>query len=214
MKSALVLIIILLISGCVTRQQPVQLQSVEVREYQGEKLSSVDDLRENSIRGPQYVDMRNYGLKINGLVENPLELKYDEVLEDYRSYSKVVRLDCVEGWSVNILWEGALVRDLLEDAKPLPEANTVIFYAYDGYSTSFPLEYFHDNEIIMAYRMNNITIPPERGHPFMLVAESKWGYKWIKWITRIELSDNPDYEGYWESRGYSDSGDRDKSFLD
>ena len=40
--------------------------------------------------------------------------------------------------------------------------------------------------------------------PFQLVAESKWGYKWI---TRIELSDDADYEGYWESRGYSNDAD-------
>ena len=39
-------------------------------------------------------------------------------------------------------------------------------------------------------KMNNITIIPEIGFPFVLVTESKWGYKWIKWITQIELSDN------------------------
>ncbi|MBW3011860.1 molybdopterin-dependent oxidoreductase, partial [Candidatus Woesearchaeota archaeon] len=54
--------------------------------------------------------------------------------------------------------------------------------------------------------MNDVVIPPERGFPFQLVAESKWGYKWIKWITKIELSDNEDYEGFWESRGYSNTG--------
>jgi len=66
----------------------------------------------------------------------------------------------------------------------------------------------------MAYSMNNITIPAERGFPFMLVAEEKWGYKWIKWITKIELSDDETYRGYWERRGYSDSGDLDWSFFD
>ena len=47
----------------------------------------------------------------------------------------------------------------------------------------------------------------ERGFPFQLVAESKFGYKWIKWITTIELSANTDYLGYWESRGYPNDGD-------
>jgi DMSO/TMAO reductase YedYZ molybdopterin-dependent catalytic subunit len=61
--------------------------------------------------------------------------------------------------------------------------------------------------------MNNATIPPERGFPFQLVAESKWGYKWIKWITKIEVSNNTDYQGYWESRGYSNLGDLNKDFL-
>jgi DMSO/TMAO reductase YedYZ molybdopterin-dependent catalytic subunit len=61
--------------------------------------------------------------------------------------------------------------------------------------------------------MNEAVIPTERGFPFQLVAESKWGYKWIKWITRIELSDDVNYRGYWESRGYSNEGDLDKSFF-
>lgn len=83
----------------------------------------------------------------------------------------------------------------------------VIFYAYDGYSTSLPLDYIINNKIMIAYEMNNVTLPPERGFPFQLVAESKWGYKWIKWITEIELSDNEDYRGYWESRGYPNDAD-------
>ena len=66
----------------------------------------------------------------------------------------------------------------------------------------------------MAYRMNGVTMPPEGGFPFSLVAESKWGYKWIKWITGIELSDNVDYRGYWESVGYSNEGDLDKPFFE
>lgn len=60
---------------------------------------------------------------------------------------------------------------------------------------------------MIAYKMNNVTIPPERGFPFQLVAESKYGYKWIKWITKIELSDDPTYERYWENYGYSNTAD-------
>jgi len=59
--------------------------------------------------------------------------------------------------------------------------------------------------------MNNVTIPPERGFPFELVAESQYGYKWIKWITKIEVSDNANYLGYWESRGYRTTPPSDKT---
>lgn len=190
------------------------LEGVEVREYQGEDLSSINDFRENSIKGPQHVAIEDYQLKITGLAENPAAYAYDEVIKDYDKYRKVVRLNCVEGWAVNLLWEGVLVRDLLEQAQPLPEARTVIFHAYDGYTTSFPIEYVMDNDILIAYKMNGVTLPPERGFPFQLVAESKWGYKWIKWITEIELSDDVDYRGYWESRGYSNEADIDKGFFD
>jgi DMSO/TMAO reductase YedYZ molybdopterin-dependent catalytic subunit len=191
-----------------------ELEPVEVREYQGENLSSVDDFRENSIKGSQNVNVETYQLEISGLVQNPRSYTYDEVINNYEHYEKVITLDCVEGWSVTILWEGMLVRDLLEEAGTLPEAKVVIFQAYDGYTTSLSLDYIMNNDILMAYKMNEITIPPERGFPFQLVAESKWGYKWIKWVTKIELSDNVNYQGYWESRGYSNTGDLDKDFFD
>jgi DMSO/TMAO reductase YedYZ molybdopterin-dependent catalytic subunit len=197
-----------------TADETTTLESVEIREYEGEDLSSITAFRENSIKGPQYIDAENYTLTVSGLVNNELQLSYDEVVNSYQNFEKVVTLNCVEGWSVTILWEGVLVEDLIEEAGVDPNATTVIFYAYDGYSTSAPLDYIIDNNILMAYKMNNVSLPPERGFPFQLVAESKWGYKWIKWITEIELSDNEDYRGFWESRGYSNDGSLNKGFFD
>ena len=190
------------------------LDNIELSEYQGEQLSSIYDFRENSIKGPQYLSREKYELIITGLVNNTYNLSYDEIINSFNSSKRITTLFCVEGWEVKILWEGVMVKDLLELAQPLPEVKTIIFYAHDGYSTSFPLDYIIDNNIIMAYKMNNVTIPSERGFPFQLVAESKWGYKWIKWITSIELSDNTDYKGYWESRGYSNNADINKDFFE
>jgi len=184
-----------------------EYEYVEVREYEGQDLSSISNFRENSIKGPQYVDAEDYSLTVTGLVNNEQEYTYDEVLDVYPSFKKVVTLHCVEGWKVTILWEGIPLKDLLANADIKPEATVAIFYAYDGYSTSLPLDYIIDNNIMIAYKMNNVTLPPERGYPFQLVAESKWGYKWIKWVTAIELSDDADYKGYWESRGYPNDAD-------
>ena len=64
----------------------------------------------------------------------------------------------------------------------------------------------------MVYRMNNVTMPAERGYPFGLVAEDTWGYKWITWIEKIELTDDPGYRGSWEERGYSNSGNLNGSY--
>ncbi len=216
--TALVMLITALVTGCTMfgsdTSDVEELEGVEVREYQGEKLSSINDFRENSIKGPQNVDGASYRLSVTGVVASPQTYSYDQVLDNNQRYRKVVRLECVEGWSVNILWEGILVSDLINRSQALPEANTVIFHAYDGYTTSLPLEYVMDNPIIMAYKMNEVALPPERGFPFQLVAESKWGYKWIKWITKIELSDDASYRGFWESRGYSNEADLDKSYFE
>jgi DMSO/TMAO reductase YedYZ molybdopterin-dependent catalytic subunit len=194
--------------------QPTELEGVEIRQYEGEDLSSINDFIENSIKGPQHVEISDYQLKISGLVENPRSYSYDEVIGSHQNYKKVVTLDCVDGWSVKILWEGVLVKDLLPEAVPLPGAKVVVFHAYDGYNTSLPLDYITENNILVAHKMNGVTLPVERGFPFELVAESRWGYKWIKWLTEIELSDDESYRGYWESRGYSHSGELDKDFFD
>jgi DMSO/TMAO reductase YedYZ molybdopterin-dependent catalytic subunit len=187
------------------------LAAVEVRSYQGQDLSSISDVSENAIAGTQYVNESDYQLTVTGLTLKTENLTYREILDNHQHYSKVVTLDCVEGWSAKILWEGVLVRDLISEAGVDPRANTVIFHATDGYTTSFPLSYVMDNDIIIAYKMNNVTLPAANGFPFRLVAEDKWGYKWIKWIDEIELSDNPNYQGYWEQRGYSESGNLNES---
>jgi len=192
---------------------PGELGPVEISEYQGEKLSSVNDFRENSIRGPQHIDIESYTLQIAGLVDEPMSYTYDEVITGNENYKKLVTLNCVEGWSVDILWEGVLVKDLLEKSGITPGAETVVFRAYDEYSTALPLDFILENDILLAYKMNDITIPPERGFPFQLVAEDKWGYKWIKWVTAIELLDTG-YLGYWESRGYSDDASLDEGFFE
>jgi DMSO/TMAO reductase YedYZ molybdopterin-dependent catalytic subunit len=189
------------------------LPAVEVRSYQGKDLSSINAFRENSIKGPQHINESDYRLTITGLTNKTEIYTYPEVLEKYPHYTKLVTLHCVEGWDATILWGGVQVRDLIRNAGPDPRANTVIFTAHDGYTTSFPLDYLMNRDIIMANTMNNVTLPVERGYPFQLVAEDKWGYKWAKWIEKIELTDDPSYRGYWEQRGYSNTGDLDKNFY-
>jgi DMSO/TMAO reductase YedYZ molybdopterin-dependent catalytic subunit len=190
-----------------------QLTSVEVRNYNGTNLSSIADLQTEAIKGTQYVDNVTYRLNITGLVDHPESYTYQQILSQFQSYQQVVTLNCVTGWSVTILWQGVLVKDLINEAGVSPLATTVIFRAVDGYSTSFPIDYIMNNSIILAYKMNNVTLPPELGFPFQLVAQSEWGYKWIKWVNQIEISSDINYRGYWESRGYSNSGELNSSFF-
>ena len=196
------LLILIVIMALYLNSLPKPLFPNEVTNYQGQDLSKINDFIETSIHGPQYVNASTYHLQITGSVNKTIELTYDQVVSSFQKYQKVVTLHCVEGWSVKILWEGFLVRDLLDQAGIDPQANTVIFYAYDGYSSALPLEYITSNNILIAYKINGVTLPPQNGFPFQLVAESNYGYKWVKWITKIEVSNNASYLGYWESRGY------------
>jgi DMSO/TMAO reductase YedYZ molybdopterin-dependent catalytic subunit len=215
------LLVMITLAGCDTASSgggpsgtgarvPEPLDSVEVTSYKGEKLGEISEFRENSIKGPQKVDREKYRLRVDGLVSKPRSYTYAQVLSGNDPRTKVVTLDCVEGWSVKVLWEGVLISDLIDASKADPKANTVIFHAVDGYTTSLPLAHVVDRKILMAYRMNGVTLPADRGFPFQVVAEDKWGYKWCRWVERIELSDDPSYRGYWEQRGYSRSGDLDK----
>ena len=213
LNKCLVLLLSLLFFGCGTANDDTssqtdlqELTKIEVTEYEGKDLSSLTDFRENSIKGPQYINTDVYTLTIDGLVEQPNSLTYDEVL-DNQKYTKVVTLHCVEGWSVDILWEGILLADLFEAVDIQESADTVIFHSEDGYSTALPLQTIMDRQLMIAYKMNGVVLPPERGFPFQLVAEDKLGYKWIKWITRIELSDDANYKGYWEQRGFDNEAD-------
>lgn len=196
-----------------TRQQE-EKDYEELDSYQGVKLSSINDFRENSIKGPQKVDIDKYTLRVFGEVDAPRTYTYGQVLSDFSSHKRVLTMDCVEGWDVRLLWEGPLVSDIINSSGTTSESKIVIFHSTDGYTTSFPLSYVMENPIILACKMNGVVLPAERGFPFQLAAEGKWGYKWAKWVSGIELSSDTSYRGYWESRGYSNSGDLDKSMFE
>ncbi|NCC76326.1 MAG: oxidoreductase [Clostridia bacterium] len=174
----------------------------EVRDYQGMRLDPAIGPRDNSIQGVQNVDMDSFELRIDGLVKAPIEFSYDDVLA-MTSDQRLITLYCVEGWEATVLWEGVRIKELIEKAGGVSDsANTVIFHCVDGYTTSLSLHMIQNWDIILAYKANDLPLPPEMGFPFIVVAERKYGYKWARWVNRIEVSDNDSYRGYWESRGW------------
>ncbi len=180
----------------------------EIRGYQGMRLDPSVGPRDNSITGIQHVDLDDYTLQVTGLVSEPVTYTYEQVLEK-DSYQRLITLYCVEGWDATILWEGVRLMELIEDAGIVEEEVVVIFHAVDGYTTSMPLETIRERDMLLAYSSNGITLPPNLGFPFMVVAEDKFGYKWARWVFEIELSSDLEYEGFWESRGFSNEAELD-----
>jgi len=178
---------------------------IEIHEYQGEKLSPFDRGYDNSIKGPQKVDITTYRLLVNGKVQKTLLLTYNEILA-LPSVTRAITLNCIEGWSEHLLFKGVRIADIVKSASINKDVQTVIFYAIDGYSSSLTYNYVLANDIMLTYEINGKKLDAERGFPLQVVAESKYGYKWVKWVTRIEFSDKP-YEGYWEKRGYDNDAD-------
>ena len=180
-------------------------EETEIREYQNISLTPIFRQGNNAINKTQDIDVNSYQLQIDGLVNRSGYFTYNQLIA-YPPTSKVVSLNCVEGWSFTAKWTGVPLETLLNVTGIKDNATEVIFYSSDGYSTSHKLAYLLDNNIILAYKLNDVTLPDERGFPLQLVAEDRFGYKWAKWIIRIELAEEP-YEGYWESRGYSNNAE-------
>ena len=153
------------------------------------------------------VDISTWRLRIDGLVENPITLTYDEV-RALPAKTFVWTLECISnpaGGNLigNQVWKGTPLVPLLEEAGIKPEAIRVRWYAADGYSNSLPLERVLHPDSMLVYEMDERPLPREHGYPLRVLIPGHYGQKMPKWLERIELIDN-EYQGYWERRGWSD----------
>ena len=153
------------------------------------------------------VDARRWRLEVVGLVERPLRLSLED-LQALPGYTRPHTFECISnpvGGDLigNAMWRGVRFRDLLERARPRPQARKVVFRCADGYHTALPLEDVMHPDSFLAYEMNGEALPKAHGFPVRAVIPGVYGMKNPKWITRIELTDR-DHLGYWESQGWSD----------
>jgi DMSO/TMAO reductase YedYZ molybdopterin-dependent catalytic subunit len=202
--SAILTLVSLPLSACSRVTYTTVPGEVEATEFQGVKLTAIKDQLNNALKGTQVINKDTYKLTVDGLVDHPLSLSYAD-LQAYPQISQLMDLNCVEGWNFTAKWTGPALSAIFKDAGVKPDAVIAIFYTADdpkGY-TSLDLKYLNDNNIILGMKLNDITLPPDRGFPFQVVANGKFGYKWAKWVTRIELSSNTNFRGYWESNGYN-----------
>lgn len=154
----------------------------------------------------------NWRLKVSGLVERPASFSLSE-LRQLPSRTQITRHDCVEGWSAIAKWNGVKLSELLDRVRPLPKARYVVFYCADpdedgqNYYESIDFEDAYHPQTILAYELNDKTLPIEHGAPIRLRLERQLGYKMAKYVMRIELVES--FEsigggngGYWEDQGY------------
>jgi DMSO/TMAO reductase YedYZ molybdopterin-dependent catalytic subunit len=181
---------------------------VEATTFEGTKLTPIKDQQLNGIAGTINVNQATYTLTIDGLVNHPLTLSYAD-LEALPQISVLGTLECVEGWSYTAKWTGPSLAAILAQAGVQSGAVIAIFDTSDDTDgfTSLDLSYINANNIILALKDNDVTLPAANGFPVRVVATGKYGYKWAKWVTRIELSSNTNFLGYWESNGYNNDGD-------
>ena len=183
----------------------IPIISIAINALRQEEITLNEDFFKLSISGTPKIDKASWELIVDGLVENQLELTYENITSIPKT-SVTATLKCVEGPAGRAVWSGVKLKSILELASVQDGAEEVIFYAADGYSSSLILADATADDIILTYEMNGETLPADHGYPLRVVAPGKAGYKWVKWITHIELVDY-DFKGYWESRGWDDDAD-------
>jgi len=151
-------------------------------------------------------DLNTWRLQVYGEIEKPTTFSFEE-LKAKPTVVSVSDFHCVEGWSIlNNKWEGIPFKTITEIVKPKENAKYVTFECNDGYTTSLCLSDLLDNNVLLAYKLNDKPLPPERGGPLRLIIPNKYAYKSPKWIQKIKLTPKQEL-GYWETRGYSNTAD-------
>ena len=147
-------------------------------------------------------DPQRWRLRIDGLVARPLTLTYAELRALPRA-EQTSDFHCVTGWSVkNVHWAGVRFRDLLAAARPQPSARALTFVSAERpYGDSLTLEEAYLKDAMLAYEMDGKPLPRPHGAPARVVIPEMYGYKNVKWVERIVVTDRP-LDGYWELRGY------------
>jgi len=158
------------------------------------------------------VDPASWRLRIHGMVEEEVELTWDELLALPLEESTTT-LTCVSnnvGGDLigNAVWLGCPLRELLARARPTADADMVLSTSVDGFTAGTPLEALTDDrDAILAIGMNGEPLPPEHGFPVRMVVPGLYGYvSATKWVVDLEVTRFDQAEGYWTPRGWSALG--------
>jgi len=137
-------------------------------------------------------DFVDYKLRINGLVDNPVELTLAE-LRAFSYHEQITQHFCIQGWSGVAKWGGVSMQTIMDLVKPKPEAKWVVFYSLgDGadagiYYDAHPIEQMGYQLTMLAYDMNGAPLSFGHGAPLRLRNETQLGFKQVKWIKGLEF---------------------------
>jgi DMSO/TMAO reductase YedYZ molybdopterin-dependent catalytic subunit len=156
-------------------------------------------------RTPEF-DAQTYRFKVWGTVAEPFELTWDELLALPR-VQLTSDFHCVTTWSrFDNAWEGVHIREILQRAKPLPEAKFVTAHSFTGYTTNMPLADLDDDDVMIAFTHDGQPLEPDHGGPVRLIVPKLYAYKSAKWLSGLEFMAK-DRPGFWEVRGYHNHAD-------
>jgi hypothetical protein len=138
----------------------------------------------------------DWRLSVEGRVATPRTFSLAE-LKQLPSRTQITRHTCEEGWTAIGQWTGVPLSRVLDAAGILPTARFVVFYSYDDWGDSIDLLDALHPQTILAYGMNEGDLPVPHGAPVRLRVERQMGYKSMKYLRRIVVTD-----------GFADGGEK------
>lgn len=152
-------------------------------------------------------DQNTYRFEVTGLVENPINWTYQDIISKLTKTYLTADFHCVTKWSqYDVKWAGFKYLDLEKIIKPKNDAKFVIQYGLDGYTTNVPVEDLRHDNVIIAYELKGQPIPAEHGWPIRPIIPELYGWKGSKFLYKLDFV-NQDQPGFWEVRGYHNHGD-------
>jgi DMSO/TMAO reductase YedYZ molybdopterin-dependent catalytic subunit len=130
-------------------------------------------------------------LPVEGLVSKPAELSL-ETLKRFPSRTQVTQHNCEQGWSAIAEWAGVSLGRVLKEVGMLPQARYIVFHTVDGWWDSLDMFDALHPQTLLAYGMNGRELPVAHGAPVRLRVERQLGYKCLKYISRIDVTDRLD----------------------
>jgi DMSO/TMAO reductase YedYZ molybdopterin-dependent catalytic subunit len=130
----------------------------------------------------------DWRINVEGSVSNPHSFSLAELM-NLPSRTQITRHTCEEGWTAIGQWTGVPLGHVLQLAGIKPSARFVNFFSYDGYTESIDLlDAFHP-QTLLAYGMNGKQLTIPHGAPIRLRLEKQIGYKSLKYLEKIVVSD-------------------------
>lgn len=155
------------------------------------------------------VSRAGWTLSIQGLVNTPLTLTYDQ-LATMPQIERYLNLSCISnpvggGLIGAAKWRGIPLVNLLQQAGVKPGVQRVIFQAADDYTDSITLDTAMHSYNLLALGMNGVDLPDDHGAPARLLIPGIYGMKNVKWLNTIILSDDAGYKGFWQAQGWDNA---------
>jgi sulfoxide reductase catalytic subunit YedY len=133
------------------------------------------------------VNLNEWQLEVDGLVQSPIKLSYSQVIE-LAPVKRDVLLICPGVFAYHARWQGISVAKILEMARVDPDATHVIFSGPEGTrekTERFLIEDIHSEAVFLAFGVNDEVLPRKHGFPLRVVAEGYYGGEWLKYVYKI-----------------------------